>query len=258
VNAAAPWRVSWRLAATLALIAIALLVTPPIPQAPGYHDFADTRACFGLPNCLDTASNAAFVLAGLLGLCFLATPAGRQAFADARERLPWCVFFAAVVAIGLLSAHYHLAPDHAGLAGDRAAMALAFMAWLAAVIGERVDAGLGLRLLPLLAAVGLASVAWWYWSETQQRGDLRPYLLVQALPIVTVPLLLWRWPPRYSGGGHLLAVIGLYLLALLLDFGDRRVFSASGGHVSGHTLKHLVAACAAAWLVHYLRVRRRV
>jgi hypothetical protein len=39
-------------------------ILPPI----AYHDFADQRACWGLPNGLDTASNALFMLAGALGL----------------------------------------------------------------------------------------------------------------------------------------------------------------------------------------------
>ena len=60
--------VPWLLAAVLAGIAWSL---PPIAQPPGYHDFADQRACRGLPNCLDTASNALFMLAGAIGLFFM-------------------------------------------------------------------------------------------------------------------------------------------------------------------------------------------
>ena len=44
---------------------------PPLAQPPGYHDFADQRACWGLPRCPDIASNALFVLAGALGLRFM-------------------------------------------------------------------------------------------------------------------------------------------------------------------------------------------
>jgi hypothetical protein len=229
---------------------------PPIAQPPAYHEFADKRACFGLPNCLDSASNALFVLVGLIGLRFLSCPAGRRAFSDAREKFPYSLFFVAVVLVGCASAYYHLAPDHARLAWDRGAMALAFMAWFAALLGERLDVRLGRRLLPLLVTAGLASVAWWMWSETQGRGDLRPYILTQAAPMLLIPLLLWCTPPRYSRAGDILAVIGLYALALLLDYGDRAVFSATGGVVSGHTLKHTVAALAAYAVVRHLRLRR--
>jgi hypothetical protein len=247
---------AWLLLATAGLTVLVFLL-PPIAQPPAYHDFADQRACLGLlPNCLDTASNILFVLAGLIGLRFLSSLAARRAFRDAREELPYIVFFLAVILIGIASAYYHLAPDHARLGWDRGAMALAFMAWFAAILGERLDLTLARRLLPLLVAAGLASVAWWLWSETQGRGDLRPYLLMQAAPMLLIPLLLWRTPPRYSRTGDILAVIGLYALALLLDYGDRAVFSASGGVVSGHTLKHAVAALAAYGVVRHLRLRR--
>jgi len=245
---------------TWLLLAVALAVLvfllPPIAQPPAYHDFADTRACFGQPNCLDSASNALFVLVGLIGLRFLSGAAGRRTFSDAREELPYLLFFLAIILVGCASAYYHLAPSHDRLAWDRGAMALAFMAWFAAILGERLGVTLARRLLPLLVAAGLASVAWWLWSETQGRGNLRPYLLVQAVPMLLIPLLLWRTPPRYSRAGDTLAVIGLYALALLLDYSDRAVFSATGGVVSGHTLKHAVAALAAYAVARHLRLRR--
>jgi hypothetical protein len=237
-------------------MALALLL-PPLPQPPAYHDFADQRSCLGLSNCADTLSNAALILAGLFGLGRL-RPAGLCAFGERREAWLYRLFFLALVLVGLASGYYHLAPDHARLAWDRAAMALAFMAWLAALIGERVSSRAALRLLPWLAAAGPATVLYWIWSEAQGRGDLRPYALLQLAVLLLIPALLRLYPSRYSGEGQILAVLGLYLSALLLDRGDRLVFALSGGLVSGHTLKHLVAALAALWIIRYLRRRRRL
>ena len=245
----------WLILAASGLILLVILL-PPIPQPAAYHDFADQRACLGLPNCLDTVSNALFVWVGLIGLHFLFSLSGRRAFRDARETLPYIVFFLGVMLIGFASAYYHLAPDHARLSWDRGAMALAMMAWFAAILGERLDVTLARRLLPLLVAAGLASVAWWLWSETQGRGDLRPYLLMQAAPMLLIPLLLWRTPPRYSRSSDIMVVIGLYGLALLLDYGDRAVFSATGSMVSGHTLKHVFAALAVVAVLRHLQQRR--
>lgn len=242
------------------LLAALALTLPPIAQPLTYHDFADQRACPGLPtflpNCLDTVSNALFLLAGLAGLHFLFSPAGRRAFVEAREAWPYALFFAASLLVGLGSGHYHMAPDNDRLLWDRAAMALAFMAWLGAILGERVGFGIGLRLLPLLVFAGLGSVFYWGWSEAHGAGDLRPYLLMQAYPMLLIPLLLGLYPPRYSGGRDILAVIGLYQLALLCDLSDRLVFDLSGGLVSGHTLKHVIAALAVYWVARYLRRRR--
>lgn len=238
------------------LLAALALVLPPIAQPLAYHDFADQRACLGLPNCLDTASNALFLLAGLVGLRFLFSPAGRRAFVEAREAWPYALFFAASMAVGLGSGYYHLAPDNDGLLWDRAAIALAFMAWLGAILGERVGVSVGLRLLPPLLIAGLGSVFYWGWSEARGAGDLRPYLLMQAYPMLLIPLLLWLYPPRYSGGRDILVVIGLYLLALLFDLSDRPVLDLTGGLISGHTLKHVIAALAVYRVARYLRRRR--
>lgn len=87
-------------------------------------------------------------------------------------------------------------------------------------------------------------------------GDLRFYLLMQLLAVLLVPLLLRLYPPRYSGDRAILAVIGLYLLALLFDLGDRTVFEFTGGRISGHTLKHVIAAAAVGVVALHLRRRR--
>lgn len=244
----------WLLVAALAGLAWVLL--PRIPQPLQYHDFADRRACFGMANCFDTVSNVLFVLAGLAGLYFLFSDAGRHAFIDPREALPYRLFFLAAILVGFGSGCYHLAPDNAGLAWDRAAMALAFMAWFAAILCERVGLAAGLRLLPLLSAAALGSVIYWGWSEARGIGDLRVYGLVQFYPMLLIPLLLWLYPPRYSGDKDIFTVIGLYLLALLCDFTDRPIFTLTGGVVSGHTAKHAIAALAIYWVAVRLRRRR--
>lgn len=242
----------WLLAVLLAGIAVTL---PPVAQPLAYHDFADQRACFGLPNCFDTASNSLFVLAGVTGLLVLRGATGQRAFINRHEARLYQSFFGAIILIGFASGYYHLAPDNAGLAWDRAAIALAFMIWFAAILCERVSLLAGLFMLPLLLVAGLSSVAWWYWSETLGTGDLRYYLLMQLAPLLLIPLLLWIYPPRYSGGQSILVVIGLYLLALLFDLSDRQVFALTDGRVSGHTLKHVAAALAALWVVRYLHRR---
>lgn len=244
----------WLLAAALAVVAVLL---PPLAQPPAYHDFADQRACRGVPNCLDTASNALFVLAGAIGL-LLMRRAGRVVFREPREAMPYRLVFVGAILIGFGSGYYHLDPANERLLWDRLAMMLAFMAWFAAIVGERVSPRVGLRLLPLFLAAGLGSVAWWGWSEARGIGDLRFYLLVQLIPVLLVPLLLRLYPPRYSGDRAILAVIGLYLLSLLFDLGDRAVFGFSGGRVSGHTLKHVIAAVAVLVVALHLRGRRAV
>lgn len=242
----------WLLAAAVAGLAWLL---PRIPQPPQYHQFADRHACFGITACYDTASNALFVLAGLAGLRFLFSEAGRRAFIDSREALPYRLFFLAVILTGLASGYYHLAPDNSRLVWDRAAISLALMSLFAALLCERVSLPAGLRLLPLLVAAGLGSAYYWGWSEANGVGDLRAYGVMQFYPMLLIPLLLWLYPPRYSGDRDILAVIGIYLLALLCDFTDHRI-AALTGVVSGHTVKHVIAALAIYWVAVRLKRRR--
>ncbi len=241
----------------LLVVALATLtwMLPRIPQPLQYHQFADQRACFGMANCLDTSSNTLFVLAGLAGMRFLFGKAWRRAFIDPREALPYRLFFLAAILVGIGSGYYHLAPDNNRLVWDRAAISLTLMSLLAAILCERVSLTAGLRLLPLLFAAGLGSVGYWGWSEAHGSGDLRAYGLIQLCPMLLIPLLLWLYPPRYSGDKDILAVIGLYLLALLCDFMDHQI-AALTGLFSGHTAKHVIAALAMYWVVVRLRRRR--
>ncbi|MGB7815129.1 MAG: alkaline phytoceramidase [Methylotenera sp.] len=245
--------VLWLLAAALAGVALML---PRIPQPLWYHNFADQRVCLGVPNCLDTASNVLFVLAGVIGLHFLYCSSVRRTFIDQREALPYVLFFFATILVGFGSGFYHLAPDNGRLVWDRAAIALALMAWFAAILCERVSLKAGLLLLPLLITAGLGSVAYWGWSEAHGIGDLRPYGLTQLTAMLLLPLLLWLYPPRYSGDRDILVVIGLYTLALLFDFTDLPVFARTDGIISGHTVKHVIAALAAYWVMLHLKRRR--
>lgn len=239
----------------LAVAAAVFLGVPPVPQWPEYHDFADRRAWLGVPNFADVASNALFTLIGLLGLYRLLAAARRPLFHDARERGPWLVFFLALVLLGPASAWYHLAPDNAGLFWDRLAMSVLFMAWFAIQLNDRLGPRVGLYALPVLVALGMAAVGYWIWSEAQGRGDLRAYGLMQFLPMLLLLLLFVLFPPRYSRAGDVLVVLALYGLALGAEWLDRPLFELSG-LISGHTVKHLIAAAAAAWALAMLARRR--
>ena len=53
----------------LALASLAgLLLLPPIPQDQTYHQFADQRVVFGIPNFWNVISNLPFLAIGLAGL----------------------------------------------------------------------------------------------------------------------------------------------------------------------------------------------
>jgi len=238
----------------------AVFLHSPIPQSQGYHHFADRRALLGVPNCFDVLSNGIFLVIGVLGLRFLFRGGGAGAansFTSRSERWPYVVFFIGVTLTSFGSAYYHLAPDNSRLVWDRLPMAIGFMAFLGAMIAERVSVKAGLGMLIPLVAVGLASVVYWGWSEHRGVGDLRLYLLVQFYSIVAIILLCVLFPPRYTGGTKLLGVVGLYGLAKVFELFDARVFAATGA-VSGHTLKHLSAGLGVHFILDMLERRRPV
>jgi hypothetical protein len=234
-----------------------MFAVPRIPQNPDYHDFADQRACLGVPNCLNVASNLPFLVVGALGLLFLARDRGAgatDAFVTPAERMPYWVLFAGVGLTGIGSAYYHWAPNNTTLFWDRLPMTIAFMAILSSVIAERIDLRTGLRLLGPLLALGTLSTLYWHVGEMRGVGDLRPYALVQFGTIAVIPLLLVLFPPRYTGTADLVQVIGWYGLAKVFEHLDHGLFRLVG--VSGHTLKHLASAVGAWWILRMLERRR--
>jgi hypothetical protein len=242
------------LLAPAVVIAIIALLLPPIPQPMSYHQFADQRAWLGIPNFGDVASNLPFALVGIWGLIFLLRPSTQNRFADPRERWIYVLMFAGLLLTAFGSAYYHLDPGNARLVWDRLPIMIVFMALVDAVIAERVSVNVGLWLLPALLAIGAGSVLQWRASELHAHGDLRFYAAVQVYSIVVL-LLALLLPPKYTRGSDFAVVVGLYILAKILETFDRQIF-AVGHIVSGHTLKHLAAATASYWILRMLQKRK--
>lgn len=236
----------------LAALAILLLAAfagavavGPIVQNAAYHHFADQRVIFGVPNLLDVASNAAFLVVGLLGIAFCAGPRRPSRLAS------WRALFIGATLTGLGSAYYHWSPNDATLVWDRLPMTLGFMGLLVALLAENIDERLERYMLAPALVIGIASVLWWMWT-----GDLRFYYCVQYAPLLAIPLVLALYPARHSHRRFLFYGLGLYGLAKAAELGDRQIFALTGEHIAGHTLKHLLAAGAILALLAMLRRRR--
>jgi hypothetical protein len=220
-----------------AVIAIALHA--PIPQPSDYHAFADQRLIFGVPNFWNVISNGGFLVAGGIGFIWLwkTTPPGALPALIGLYR--W--FFAGAVLVAAGSAYYHLEPNDRTLVWDRLPMTVSFMAFFSIIVGEHISIRAGRVLLYPSMVVGLASVVYWHFSEVAGRGDLRPYLIVQFLPMTLVPLILILFPARYSHAKLTWGLLGFYVLAKILEIADESIYSITSV-ISGHTLKHIAAA----------------
>ena len=236
------WRY-WLLLAIVAAFVAGTALHKPIPQTASYHAFADRRTVLGVPNFWNVISNLPFLLVGIAGLRAL-----RRSGPPGPLYPAYAVFFLGVTLVAFGSGYYHLAPDNSRLAWDRLPMTLAFMAFVAIVVGEHISGPLGRRCLPFLLLIGLLSVLYWHVSERQGTGDLRPYLLVQFLPLALVPLITLMFPSAVSRVYYIWGLLGAYAAAKVLEIFDERIFLALGV-VSGHTLKHLAAAAGVYFLV---------
>jgi hypothetical protein len=246
---------------TATAIALASALAPPFAQPEGYHAFADERPLLGVANFLDVASNLAFLVVGVMGLRIVLKGAqadGSSAFQDSSERWAWGIVFTATALTCLGSAYYHVAPDSPRLAWDRVPMAIGFMGILAAAISERISATAGRRLLVPLVLLGAASVWYWRWSAAEGVENLNPYGAVQFGSALLVLLMMALFPPGYTRSRDFIVAAILYALAKVVEHFDRATFVATGEIVSGHTLKHLLAAAAIFWLLRMLELRRPI
>jgi hypothetical protein len=227
--------------AITALAVAAALLTPARPQSLAYHDFADSREIFGVPNFLNVGSNIAFLVVGLIGL--FVTLSARAPFQLSIERWPYVIFFVGVLFTAAGSAYYHLAPDNARLFWDRLPMTIAFMALISSQIVDRISIRAGLILLLPMLLVGAASVVYWRVTESAGVGNVVPYGILQGYSVLMLLLMTALMPSRYALGNYLYWVFAWYIASKLFETFDAQVLRL--GHVvSGHTLKHLAAAAA--------------
>jgi hypothetical protein len=192
-------------------------------EDPHYGDFADKRRLLGVPNGADVLSNAPFVLIGAWGLLLASTGSERM-------------LFAGVLLTGFGSAYFHLTPldangttNKATLFWDRLPIALGFAGVIGMVLGE--------HLLWPLALLGAATVLIWRYA-----GVFWPYAFFQLFGALgTFVVVLVCCPHRRWLIGGLLA----YGAAKVAEDNDARIFRFTRQRLSGHTVKHLLAALGA-------------
>jgi len=234
------------------LVAAFFYVVPPISQNTAYHDFADQRTLFGIPHFWNVASNLPFVIVGFVGMRKVWRGRFQGGLPDLRAN--YFLFFLGLLLTGFGSAYYHLAPSNRTLVWDRLPMAVSFMAFFSAVLGERWGGRVGRSALAPLVLLGVLSVLYWDGTELIGHGDLRPYLLVQFLPMLLLPVLLLGFPSAVTGSGYVWAVLAWYTVAKIFEWQDAAVLQVLG-RFGGHSLKHVSAA--AAGYVFLLALKRR-
>ncbi|WP_162144225.1 ceramidase domain-containing protein [Sporocytophaga myxococcoides] len=230
-----------RLKALLTLLAVTslifLILHGPIPQSASYHSFADHSTFYGIRNFYNVVSNFPFFIIGAVGIIFIL----KNDFLYKSARL---CFFIGIFLTGLGSAYYHYDPSTSTLVWDRLPMTITFMSFFSFILFRNFSFRNHDNILILLLLTGIASVIFWYTGELRGSGDLRLYALVQFYPVVAIIIiLLWNGKDRQMFG-----VIFWYIAAKVFEATDQEFLSLTEV-ISGHTIKHLMAACAAVHLL---------
>ena len=235
---------AYRLLPVAGLVAL-FRFTNPIAQDPAYYLFADGRTLLGVPNFWNVVSNLPFAVVGIWGLyAVLKIDPAHTRF---ELRNMYLVFFFGVFLTAFGSSYFHLEPADGSLFWDRLPMTIGFAGLFAAVIGEYGSTSTARHWLPIFLVIGASSVVYWQWTESLGRGDLRPYAIVQFLPMLVVPAILLINKRENDIRPYIWLMIAFYVGAKLLEFFDVEVFSGIQV-ISGHSLKHILAALGPAVL----------
>lgn len=226
--------------AALAVISVLLFFfVPPIEQNVSYHQFSDTDIFFNIPNTLNVLSNVFFLIFGWMGLVQVCK--NDKLYIVSENRYAYITLFLGVTFVSFGSGYYHLNPTNLTLVWDRLPMTVGFMGLVSIIISEFISVRLGKTLLLPLLLLGGLSVFYWYITEMQGRGDLRPYALVQFLPVVAIPIILLTHRSRFENINHYWWLILSYVLAKIFEHYDQ-VIHEYILIISGHSLKHISAA----------------
>lgn len=232
------------LAATLLAGLIGLLAHGPIAVEGAVLQQADTRALGSLPNAVNVLSHLPLLIVAVLGFraCLgLMRRGQRRATLWARG---WGLFFGCVALGALTGAAFHAQPGVARLLAVEAAIGSASATLALLFLAERMSFGL-LRgqWLALAAAAGPAAAL-----AAAGSDDLRVLVALEFLPIVLVPLGVWRLPSRGMPGRDWIVAFAICAGAHVAAWADLPLWHLSRGGVGGLALSHLLLALCVAWL----------
>lgn len=236
----------------LALVLFVFLV-PPLAQDQLYHQFADQQTMLSIPNALNVVSNLAFFIVGLLGLAALLNQPDK--YCDKSVLPSYQLFFIGLMLTFLGSSYYHLDPNNFTMVFDRLGIAISFMALFTALFGELISLRLARKMLLPLEVLGILGVIYWGISEHYMHGDLRFYILTQYLPLALLPIMLIKYKWQYSHQYSCVFILLFYVLAKLTEVYDQPIMELTDV-ISGHTIKHLLAALSGYWVYWLLKNRQ--
>lgn len=220
-------------------------ISSPVYVPPNYYDFADMRHGIGIPHTGDVLTNAAFALAAIWGL-YMVYRARERIAVKPGLLLSLITFFGAVFLVTFGSGYFHLDPGPDRIFLDRLPISLAAGAILAVLLIDRRAPAHHGALWTFASCMAFAVAGLVHVTAT---GDLRLYALTQAAPLILALVYAFKWnrPEHAIPGWRLLLLALLYAGAKATEVMDWELYHELEW-LSGHNLKHLLAAGAAAML----------
>lgn len=246
------YKISFLLAVTCAGLIAAYLI-PPLAQDPSYHNFADQRTLHGVANYWNSLSNLLFILIGLFGL-YSSSRTLPHSPIDKLQTM-YTLFFTGAILVGFGSAFYHLNPSNDTLVWDRLPMTISFMTFFSIIIAQYISLKAGKLIFYPMLVVGVIAVLYWHKTEQLAVGDIRPYAVIQFLPMILIPFILVLFGKSQQYTSYIWAVLIAYLLSKLSENFDMQIYEYTT-HISGHSLKHLIASSGV--LFFYLYFRKQI
>jgi hypothetical protein len=231
----------------LAIIVISvavLLLVGPIAQDVEYLKFIDKRQVFNVSNFYDVFSNIAFLLVGIWGLSKIHWNQIIQPI-----KVQYIILCVGIILTAFGSAYFHLNPNIKTLFWDRLPMTIVFMSFFSAIIADYISYNIGKNALIPLLLFGLASVIYWIITEEVGRGDLRLYIMVHYIPMILILLILFMYKPTNTQKRFIIWAFVFYGTAKIFETFDSFIFEVSRGLTSGHTIKHVLAALGAFFII---------
>lgn len=236
----------YSLLGALILVLGILFLTGPVAQDLLYHKFADSLKIGPIPNFWNVVSNFPFCATGAVGVIFIT-----QSKSNLLLKWNWLLLFIGVFLTGIGSSWYHLDPTNESLVWDRLPMVIIFMPFFSICMHHYFGKFWLKSGLFVLLPAGILSVLYWAYSESIGFGDLRPYAIIQFLPMLILVVLLFSKKADTAFRKLLMLIMLSYLAAKFCEHFDHSIDDILG--FSGHSLKHLFAAIATWYMLKMAR-----
>lgn len=202
-----------------------------------YHHFVDERSFFGTHRFFDTVSNIGFLLVGILFT--------KEMLLKGEKDSNLILVTIGTILIFFGSSYYHLLPENSRLLWDRLPISIVFAGVLSYslqvnnLIKESWKKNFNIGYL----IFSIMSVAIWYIGSLTQQNWLAPYVFIQFGGMILLSYIAIKGQNK-EFNKSIMKVLLLYVIAKLFEHYDVQFFELTNGNISGHTIKHMVAALA--------------